>query len=467
MIAVVGWIAAATAAFHLLTANVWGYHRDEFYYLACGRRLAWGFVDHPPVTPALYRLASMTVGTSKLGLRIVPALLHGVTVILLALLARELGGNGRAQLLAALAAALCPLLLTSGHFLGTVSVEIVIGASLTLLLIKLVNGEDPRLWLVVGAVVGIGLLNKWTLGFTLIGLAVGLALFHRDALATPWVVAGIVVALLIVTPNVLWQADHGWPQLEFAAALRDYGQTPLVLPAQLLLLGAGTILAVPGLRWLLADVAGRPYRFLLVGLIVTLALVLATGGKPYYTAAVLPAFIAVGAVALSDSRSWIMPVSLVGLGLVLAPLAMPLLPRSTAPTSLAVNPELGEMLGWESFAHQIAALHREHPDAGIVTANYSEAGSIELLAPELPQPASGHNSYWHWGPPASGTDQVIAITRDHAGLMRSFHHVARLSTVDTAGGVHNMEDGTPVWLAPIVHEFVGVVGRPARQEPFL
>src|SRR6187397_2471823 len=117
MTAAVAWIAAATTALHLATANLWGHHRDEFYYLACGRRLAWGFVDHPPVTPALYRLADLTVGPSKLGLRIVPALLHGVTVVLVALLARELGGSSRAQVIAAVAAALAPLLLTTGHFL--------------------------------------------------------------------------------------------------------------------------------------------------------------------------------------------------------------------------------------------------------------------------------------------------------------------------------------------------------------
>jgi len=124
MTAAVAWIAAATTALHRATANLWGYHRDEFYYLACGRRLAWGFVDHPPVTPALYRLADLTVGSSKLGLRLVPAALHGGTVVLIALLARELGGSTRAQLLAAIATALAPMLLTTGHFLGTVTVEV-------------------------------------------------------------------------------------------------------------------------------------------------------------------------------------------------------------------------------------------------------------------------------------------------------------------------------------------------------
>lgn len=447
MIAIVGWIAAATTAFHLATANLWGYHRDEFYYLACGRRLAWGFVDHPPITPFLYRLAAVTFGTSKFGLRIIPAVLHGVTVVLIAMLARELGGNPRAQMLAALGAALAPLLLTTGHFLGTVTVEIAIGSGLVLLIVKLVNGADPRLWIAVGVVCGVGLLNKWTFGLGIVGLGVGLLLLDRNVLTTRWLVVGVVVALLLVAPNVWWQARHGWAQLEFASSLQDYAQTPITIPAQLFLLSAGAIVAIPGIRWLLRNPAGAPYQFLLVAFGVALILVLMTGGKPYYTAAILPAFVGVGAVALSNTRGWLLPAAVLVLGVLSAPYATPVLPLGITRSMLATNPELGEMLGWESFTHQIAALHRGHPDAGIVTANYSEAGSIELLAPELPQPASGHNSYWYWGPPANSPDEVIAITRDHAGLIRAFHDVARLSTVHTPGGVPNMEDGTPIWLA--------------------
>ena len=166
MTSAVAWVAAATTALHLATANLWGYHRDEFYYLACGRRLAWGFVDHPPVTPWLYRLADLTLGTSKLGLRTVPALLHGATVLLIAALAASSAARPRAQLLAALAAALAPLLLTTGHFLGTVTVEITVGAA-----VALVAGtagrrrRPPPVARSPGVLAGIGLLNKWTFAF--------------------------------------------------------------------------------------------------------------------------------------------------------------------------------------------------------------------------------------------------------------------------------------------------------------
>lgn len=447
MSAAVAWIAAATTALHLATANLWGYHRDEFYYLACGRRLAWGFVDHPPVTPFLYRLADLTVGSSKLGLRIAPAVLHGVTVLLIASLARELGGSTRAQVLAALAAALAPLLLTTGHFLGTVTVEVTIGAALALVLVRLVNGGDPRLWLLAGALAGIGLLNKWTFAFGIAGLALGLLLGNRDALDTPWLLAGVGLALVIWAPNLWWQSQHGWPQLEFAGTLRDYGQTPLVVPAQLIILGAAAVLAVPGVRWLATSGGGRPYRFLLVAVLVALLATLVTGGKPYYTAAVLPALLAAGAVAVDGSRGWVLPAVIVALGLAIAPFAMPLTPRSTADTLRALNPELGEMVGWEELAAQVRALHARHPHAGILTTNYSEAGVVELLDPDLPQPASGHNTYWDWGPPAGDPDAVIALGADRARLDAAFISVRRIATVHSPAGVHNQEDGTPIWLA--------------------
>jgi hypothetical protein len=437
-------IAGVATAFHLATANVWGRHRDEFYYLACGRRLAWGFVDHPPLTPALYRLADVTVGSGQLALRVVPALMHGLTILLAARLGQELGGNARAQVVTALAIALAPIMLTTSHFLGTVTPELTLGTGLALLVVHLVQGGDPRWWLVVGLVTGLGLLNKWTFAFAVAGLAVGLLVGNRDALATPWLAGGALVAAALVAPNVVWQADHGWPQLEFAATLRDYGQTPAVVPAQLLLLGAAAVLAVPAVHWLAVD---QPrFRFLLVGFGVALGATLLTGGKPYYTAALLVPLVAAGAVAMQTAGAWLVPTVAVA-GVLLAPLATPLTPRPSAEALRRVNPELGEMIGWEELADQVRALQRRHPSAGVVTRNYSEAGAIELLAPDVRPPASGHNSYWDWGPPAGDPDEVLVLGLDRPFLLRSFARVERVATVRTPDGVHNLEDGTPVWLA--------------------
>src|SRR4051812_11124710 len=215
------WIVAAiVVAFHLATAAIYSYHRDELYYLASGRRLAWGYVDHPPLTPFLYRISDILFGSSQFGLRIVPAFLHGGLVVMTALLARELGADARGQVVAAIAAAIAPMLLTTGHFLTTVTPEVLAWSAITLFVVRILNGGDPRLWVVVGVVVGLGFLDKWTTGFLIVGLAAGLLLVpERTVLRTPWLLAGIALALAIWAPNLVWQARHGWPQFEVARGL--------------------------------------------------------------------------------------------------------------------------------------------------------------------------------------------------------------------------------------------------------
>ncbi len=445
------WIvAAATTCFHLATANIYGYHRDEFYYLASGRRLAWSYVDHPPLTPLLYRVSERLFGTSPFGLRVVAALLHGLLVVLVVLVARELGGNARAQLLAALAAAVVPMFLTTGHFLGTVTVELSAWTVIVLLVAKLVNGADHRLWLVVGVAVGVALLDKSTTMFLVAGLLVGLLVFpQRSILLTPWLAGGAAIALAMIAPTLLWQAQRGWPQLEFAATLRNYGETLLTVPSQFVLLGAVSILvALPGLLWLLRDPAAVPYRAFGVAFLVVLVLVMATGGKPYYAAVFAPVLIAAGGVALADRTGWPLPVMIVGFGVLFAPFAMPLLPLRAAEATRRLNPEIGEMVGWPHLVDVVADVYAQHPGATILTTNYSEAGSIELLGADrgLPQPISGHNTYWYWGHPPGRSATTIAVGFDREFLEARFASVERAATFHAPAGVHNLEDGAAVWV---------------------
>jgi hypothetical protein len=445
------WIVAgATTLFHLATANIYGYHRDEFYYLASGRRLAWSYVDHPPLTPVLYRLGSRLFGTSPFGLRVVAALLHGLLVVLVVLLARELGGDGRAQFLAALGTAVAPMFLTTGHFLGTVTFELSAWTLVVLLVVKLLNGADQRLWVVMGVAVGIALLDKATTVFLVAALVVGLLVVsERTILFSWWVPVGAAVTAVMVTPTVLWQAHRGWPQLDFASTLRSYGDSLLTVPLQFVLLGAvSVLLALPGLLWLLRDPAADRYRALGIAFLVLVVLVMATGGKPYYAAAFAPVLIAAGGVALADRTGWLLPVLIVGLGVLSAPFALPLLPLRAAEATRRLNPELGEMVGWPHLVDVVADVYAEHPGATILTLNYSEAGSIELLGADrgLPQPISGHNTYWYWGHPEGRSATTIVVGFSREFLEARFGRVERAATFRTPFGVHNLEDGTAIWV---------------------
>ncbi|MEY2460569.1 MAG: hypothetical protein QOG30_2399 [Acidimicrobiaceae bacterium] len=456
-------IAAAKVAFFLAIAGVWGIHRDEFYYLAGGRRLDWGYVDHPPVTPLLYRIGDILFGSSQIALHTMPALLAGVLVVIAALLARELGGGRTAQIIAAMGVAVAPMFLTTSHFTSTVTVDILLWSIGLLLLARLLRTRDERLWLAIGVVAAVGLLNKNTMLFWGIGVAGGLLLTkERSLLRSRWLVAGGVVAAVAMVPYLLWQAHYDWPTVEFLRSLQshtdDISNPVLYFPYQLVLLGPLlTIVWIPGLLWLLRSDEARRFRAIGVGYLVVLVLLFVLRGKAYYVASWYPALFAAGSVRLESKgkrslRTYIAILAVAGI--TAAPFALPLVPSdSTAARFIAdSNGELGEMIGWDDMARQVADVAHalpaeEQAQLTILTENYSEAGAIEFWRSSLdvPQPIARQNSYWLWGyGPAHENGTVIAVGFHREELTPFFTDVQLARTVTNAAGIHNHEYGAEI-----------------------
>ena len=94
------WFASITFLVHFLS-SLWGMHlgygyfRDEFYFLVCGRHLAWGYVDQPPLVAVQARLAELLFGLSPTGIRTFSFVASGVTVALTGLLTWQLGGRAQ------------------------------------------------------------------------------------------------------------------------------------------------------------------------------------------------------------------------------------------------------------------------------------------------------------------------------------------------------------------------------------
>ena len=193
-----------------LPATRYGYHRDELYFLAAGRRLAWGYPDQPPLTPAITRTVTAIAGDSLLALRTLSALMAAAVVVLTALLARELGGGRSAQVLAAATMAVSNVALVVFHVLSTTAVDLLVWTTATLLVVRVLRTSDQRLWLTVGAVAGVGLLDKTLVVLLLAALAVGLVVAGpRGAFRSGWLWAGGALAAVLWAPNLWWQATHG------------------------------------------------------------------------------------------------------------------------------------------------------------------------------------------------------------------------------------------------------------------
>jgi 4-amino-4-deoxy-L-arabinose transferase-like glycosyltransferase len=464
--------AGAVVVVLIVVAGRYGYHRDELYFLACGRRLAWGFVDQPPLTPALARLSDVLFPGSLVGLRVWPALMAGALVVLASLTAREMRAERAGQIGAAVSAACTLGVLLAGHLLSTETFDLLAWALVTLLVIRIVRSADPRLWLLVGVLVGLGLENKWSITFLVGGLLIGLSLTpERRVLFTPWFVAGVVVASLVWLPNLIWQADHGWPQIDMIRTIQgdsmNLGSTLAWVPVQVLITGiVPAVVWIAGLIRVLRDPDARPYRFLGIAyLVLAVVFAISAGDKPYYAAGLYVPLYAAAALPIErwlarHRRGLARPAAVAALGvttLILAPVAIPVLPVAAfADSSInEANPQMGEQVGWWDLAHEVARVWdripaRDRSRAIVLTANYGEAGAIERFGPDLglPQPYSAHNNYWWWGPPPFDTRTVVLVGWEpQTYAERYFRSVERAGTIRNAFGVDNDEEDASIWLA--------------------
>jgi 4-amino-4-deoxy-L-arabinose transferase-like glycosyltransferase len=453
-------LAIVVLAVHLATNGLYGFHRDELYYLDSARHLTWGFVDYPPLTPAVARLSEFVFGTSLWGLRLWPSLAGAAMVVLTAQIARELGGGRSARVLAAIGAAASPVLLGANWLFETVTFDQFVWLVCFCLYARLLRTGDRRLWLALGAAAGVGLETKYTIVALLVGLAVGAAVTPlRRHLRTPWPWLGLALMAVIFLPNLVWQIGNGWPSLAYTfnhhtAQPNDFA--PLrFLSDQLALIGP---LALPvwiaGWYWLLSG-KGRALGVAALVVFVTFLFV----GKDYYIGPLHPLLVTAGACAIevwTQRRArWLRPTTaaaLVAQAVVLLPIAIPLLPetemaRSTLPS---IRTDFAETVGWQDLVTQVKTVYEripvsERPSTVILTNNYGEAGAINTYGPQLglPTAVSGELTYYYWRPTRFG-DSIIAVGLDASFLSTLFDDCSTLATVSNSYGLHNQEFGAPI-----------------------
>jgi 4-amino-4-deoxy-L-arabinose transferase-like glycosyltransferase len=180
-------LAGLSFVAHMLVAGNYGYFRDELYYIADGRHLQAGYVDQPLLMGWLAALVRVTAGDSLVAIHVIPALACALIMVVTGLMARGLGGGRVAQLVAGVAALFTVDFMATGSPLSMDVLDQLWWALASLLLLRLLRRETPRLWLLFGLVAAIALLTKLTLLF--FGLALALALLvtpERRYLRTPW-----------------------------------------------------------------------------------------------------------------------------------------------------------------------------------------------------------------------------------------------------------------------------------------
>lgn len=463
-------IGLACLGLHLLSSGplAYGYMSDEFYYLDCAARLAWGYVDHPPLSIAVLKLVRATLGDSLLAIRVVPALAGALTVVLVGLLTRELGGGRGAQAVAALAAALSPVFLGVMSFYSMNSLEFVFWGLASLLVARLINTGNERLWLWLGVVLGLGLLNKISMAWFGLGLGVGLALTpQRRWLATRWPWLAAAISLTLFAPHIVWQVQHDWPTLEF---MRNATRNKMVVKSPLAFVADQVVVMHPlfaplwiaGLTYYFVARDGRQHQVLAWIWITVCALLILSGAvRANYLGPAYPPLLAAGGVcverfARTRGRAWFMPAVagvLAVAGLVVAPVALPLLPPKqyvayqrviglSAPVE--ENTEFGAMplhyalrFGWSEILAAVEQAHatldpQEQSSAVVLGAWFGDTGAVNFFGPRrgLPRAIGGHNNYWLWGPGEAQPEVVLAIAPSGEPLAEFCGRVERAAEID-------------------------------------
>ncbi len=466
-------VAVVSAAVLLFSISRYGYFGDELYFLAAGRRPAFGYADQGPVLPLLARAMDTIAPGSYFVLRLPAVALTVLAIVLTALIAREFGGGRWAQLLATLGYATSPFLLLQGKILTTNAVDTVLWVIITWCVVRWVRTRRDGLLLCAALVTAVDMQVKWLIPFFWICVAVTALIFGpRELVRRPLLWLGGLIVVLATVPTLIWQSKHGWPQLHMGAVISGeqdvLGGRLMFVPLALLTAGyLGAVLLVYGTWALLRHRTLRPYRFLGATLVLLVAIFLLIGGRIYYMAGMYGVALAAGAVGvvklvgrlrIPDRKAVAFAtavLAVVAVGLVLSDTpwrtaAQIRPPRNDAEATIDIG-VYGEF-GWPDLTEEVTQIYHElspqqRDGTIIITDTYWQASALDQLArAELPPVYSASRGFGYFGTPPDNATDIIAVGLNEDFLRWQFDDVEPVGKVDTRLGYPGNTQNVTVWL---------------------
>jgi len=483
-IAILVYLSSIKLFIPLLTSSDFGFHRDEFLYMAMGNHLAWGYLEVPPFIALVAKIAHWLFGNGLYAARFFPALSGAITIFLIGLIVRELGGRRFAIVLATTAYMFGVVYLRINLFLMPVTFDLLFFVLAVYLLIRIINKETPGLWILFGVVTGVGLLNKYTMLLFGFGIAVGFLLTPlRKYYKNKWLWIAALIALFIWLPNLIWQNQNGWPFFEHMRVLARTqlsNMNPLVfLLTQILMIFYAAPIWLIGLFSLFFSRQFQPYRIIGWIYLSILIVLLLLSGKIYYLAPAYPMLLAAGAVAIEryvvkTRKNWLKPISLAVIilgGMTLIPVGLPVFSVQNSIRYFsfgarymgigeALRWETGkfhelpqdyaDMLGWEEMVAAVAKTYYslsedERKNCAVFASNYGEAGAIDYYGSRygLSPCISKGGSFWDWGYRNYNGKSVIIAGFNKEDVLCFYHNA---ETGATFTYPHARESGMPIFI---------------------
>ncbi|HMA03039.1 MAG: ArnT family glycosyltransferase [Gemmatimonas sp.] len=404
------WLVLAIAlAVRLVAAVLVPLAPDETYYWEWSRRLAAGYLDHPPAIALLVRAGTLVLGATPIGVRLCTLLAGALASAVLVRISGTLGGD-RAMLRAAAIIACMPLA-QIGLALATPDASLLLFWSLALaaLIPALRDESTPHTrvlaWMLLGLAIGCALSSKYTALLLLAGIAVGLTLQPslRGLLATPGPYLALTIAIAVLAPNLAWNARHGWASLSYQLAHGLATHRGTALGHETRLLGAQIGLVTPLLLAMLAAAVYHALRdrrdplrttFAVIASITWLffvasalrAAVEPNWQAPAYLSAIVLAASGEGAARWDEGRARIF----VRASLVLAAATTLLIYVHAVFPFMPVDPardSTGAGFGWSTLAARVNAARSDAPrtiTTWVGGERYQEASELAFHLPDHP-----------------------------------------------------------------------------------
>jgi len=455
-----------------------GYHRDEFLYLALGEHPGFGHWSNPPLMGWLSWISQNVFGESLRAIHVFPAIAGALLSVFSCLIAKEWGGQRFAIVLTFLATLFHLAFLRAFSFLMPVPIDILFWTFYIYLLVRFIHTQNKNYLLLLGAGIGMGMLNKYSIAFFVLAMLLGALLTpHRKLLFTKTPYQAMALGLLVFLPNLIWQITYGFPVVHHMQELSE-SQLQNVrsldfIVDQFVVNWQNIFLLVPGLFFLLGNKKETRFRWCGWIAILTIFLFLIFKGKSYYTLGVFPPLIAAGAVFWEEKIKafWsrmIFTTVLIALLLPIIPMALPIFSAhdlqkyfAKFPLETALRWEDGalhelpqdyaDMLGWQELADGVGKAYQlcdQQKTVLIYAENYGQAGAIDHLGQryKLPPVHSFADSYRLWNAEniSKEIDQFIYVNDELGEDVASLF--ASVTIVDSVKDIRAREFGTKVYL---------------------
>ena len=472
---VIAWSLAVIAVLlQMLTNGRYGYFRDELYFIATSKHLAFGYVDFAPLAAFVLRVSRILFGDSLHAIRLFPALAYGTEVLLTAVIAFELGGKRFAVFLACVSVLLAPVIVGNATRFSMNPFEPLFWMGCVYFLVRAIQRDDLKLVVWCGVLVGFGLENKHSTTFFLVSLLGGLLVTaERRLFRNRWLWVAAALIVLIALPNLVWQYQHQFPTLVDLNNVKrmhkniELPPIPFVRQQIMMLSPGSAVVWIAGLGFLFFHRDGKRYRCIAVAYVLFLAIMMALKAKDYYLAPIYPMLFAAGGVfwekIADDHRRlrWVkaaLPIVVIILGVVALPLTVPILPvdkivpyekalgikttRTEVAHSGPLPQHFGDEFGWQEMVQAVASVYNSMPKeqrakTGILAGNYGEAGAIDFFGPHygLPNAISAHQNYYLWGPREYTGESLILLQWSPHGARRWCHDVQEGPKLDPDYGM--------------------------------